>query len=111
MRTMLCSALEREGFSVTAVTDGLELVEAVKSMAERSTVPALIVTDIQMPGCTGLVALSKTRKLISSVPVLFITAFGDEYAHTQAKNLSAAILDKPFDIYQFRTLVADLVRA
>jgi len=110
MRTMLCGALEREGFRVTSVTDGLELVEAVKSSTARSESPHLIVSDVQMPGCTGLTALARLRKLDLRMPALLITAFGDEMTHDQAKSLGASILDKPFDIYQFRTLVLDLVR-
>jgi CheY-like chemotaxis protein len=110
MRTMLCGALEREGFRVTSVTDGLELVEAVKSSVDRSESPHLIVSDVQMPGCTGLTALARLRKLNLRTPALLITAFGDEMTHDQAKSLGASILDKPFDIYQFRTLVLELVR-
>src|SRR5262249_49504342 len=99
----------REGFDVETVEDGLELIEMVReSMASEP--PDLIVSDVQMPRCTGLAALAALRKLELKIPVLLITAFGYEDTHDQAIRLGAAIMDKPFDIYKFRTIAAELVR-
>lgn len=110
MRELLTGALQREGFVVTAVTDGVELVEAIRTMVAGSGEPDLVVSDVQMPRCTGITALTTLRKMSFSAPVLLITAFGDEDTHAQAIRLGASILDKPFDIYKFRTIAANLVR-
>lgn len=106
MRAMLTSALEREHFDVIAVSDGLELLDQVRGLHERALDPQLIISDIHMPRCSGLTALSALRRMNLQMPVLLITAFGDDDTHAQAKSLGATILDKPFDLARFRTLAA-----
>lgn len=107
LRTLLVGALEREGFAVKAVRDGLELVALISSGSPR---PDLIVSDVQMPRLTGLGALAELRRRGVTTPALLITAFGDDDTHGAAMRLGAVIIDKPFDIYKFRTLAAVLVR-
>ncbi|MCK6545765.1 response regulator [Myxococcota bacterium] len=106
LRALLTGALEREGFAVQAVRDGLELVELVSSAPK---LPELIVSDVQMPRLTGLAALAELRRRGVETPALLITAFGDDETHAAAMRLGAVIIDKPFDIYKFRTLAAVLV--
>ena len=108
MRQLLVGALEREGFVVTAVEDGLQLLEEVRRLSEGARDPHLIVSDIHMPHCSGLMALTTLRRMNLQMPVLLITAFGDEDTHAQARSLGATLLDKPFDIHRFRSLAAGI---
>jgi DNA-binding response OmpR family regulator len=108
MRSMLASALEREGFEVVAVENGVQLLDEVRATRERETEPHLIVSDIHMPECSGLMALTTLRRMNFQMPVLLITAFGDEDTHAQARSLGATLLDKPFDLYRFRALAAGI---
>lgn len=100
MRAMVARALRREGYEVCEVQDGTELLER---LADRMLRPFwdvdLIVSDVRMPGKTGLDVLTGLRKSDWSMPVILITAFGEQAIHTEAKRLGAAkVLDKPFDL-------------
>jgi CheY-like chemotaxis protein len=58
----------------------------------------LILSDINMPGMTGLEMLPKVKKERPNVPVIMITAYGDEATRKKATELGAAgLLPKPID--------------
>ena len=64
----------------------------------------LILSDINMPGMTGLELLPKAKALRPDVPVIMITAYGD--ANTKRKALEGgaeALLTKPIDFAALRT--------
>ncbi len=63
----------------------------------------LILSDINMPGMSGLEMLPKVKALRPEVPVIMITAYGD--AETRRKALAggaAGLLTKPIDFSQLR---------
>jgi CheY-like chemotaxis protein len=63
----------------------------------------LILSDINMPGMTGLEMLPKVKQLRPEVPVIMITAYGD--AETKRKALASGasgLLTKPIDFIQLR---------
>ena len=64
----------------------------------------LILSDINMPGMSGLELLPKAKALRPDVPVIMITAYGD--AETKRKGLengAEAFLTKPIDFVVLRT--------
>jgi len=64
----------------------------------------LILSDINMPGMTGLELLPKAKALRPDVPVIMITAYGD--ADTKRKALESgaeALLTKPIDFGTLRS--------
>jgi len=59
----------------------------------------LIVSDIRMPGWSGLDVLAGLKHADVRIPMVLITAFGDDETHRQASHLGAvAVVDKPFDM-------------
>jgi CheY-like chemotaxis protein len=63
----------------------------------------LILSDINMPGMTGLEMLPKVKAARPTVPVIMITAYGDEATKRQATELGAAgLLTKPIDFELLR---------
>jgi CheY-like chemotaxis protein len=63
----------------------------------------LILSDINMPGMTGLEMLPKVRELRPHVPVIMITAYGD--AETKRKAMeggASGLLTKPIDFAVLR---------
>jgi FixJ family two-component response regulator len=59
---------------------------------------ACLITDIQMPGMSGLELQSKLAEEHSRIPIIFITAYGDARMQTQAMRAGAiGFLGKPFD--------------
>ena len=58
----------------------------------------LILSDINMPGMSGLEMLPKVREARPNVPVVMITAYGDDATRKRAIELGAAgLLAKPID--------------
>lgn len=63
----------------------------------------LILSDINMPGMSGLELLSKAKAIRPDVPIIMITAYGD--AETRRRALdggAAALLTKPIDFGTLR---------
>ena len=64
----------------------------------------LILSDINMPGMTGLELLPKAKALRPDVPVIMITAYGDAETKRKAlENGAEALLTKPIDFSLLRT--------
>ena len=78
-----------------------EGLERVKAIPDPSLI--LILSDINMPGMTGLELLPKVRAERPNVPVIMITAYGE--AETTRKALehgAAGLLTKPIDFSVLR---------
>jgi DNA-binding response OmpR family regulator len=69
----------------------------------------LIVSDIHMPTCSGLQILRGLRDAQWSVPVILMTAFGDDDTRAEAELLGAILFDKPFSIGDRRAALSRLV--
>ncbi|MCG8423923.1 MAG: response regulator [Proteobacteria bacterium] len=109
MRTMLATALEKSGFHVDQSRNGEELIERLCTAGGCHEFPAVIVSDVVMPGMSGLDALAIIRLIAPQLPVVLLTAFGDRRTHQRAIQLGAgAILDKPFDLRRLNDLVGEL---
>lgn len=63
----------------------------------------MILSDINMPGMTGLEMLPRVRELRPDVPVIMITAYGDvETRRKAAERGAAGLLTKPIDFTALR---------
>jgi len=113
MRSMLAESLRRDGYQVVEAADGRALEALIRSSfhATPQGEPVdLIVTDVRMPGCSGLSVLEAVREAHWAIPVIVITAYGDEATHDEARQLGAvAVFDKPFDLDDLRTAVLNTV--
>lgn len=110
MRRLLATALRREHCEVIEARTGLQLSEQI-TLANTDSARALdlIISDIRMPGRSGLDVLGTLRRSDSHTPVILITGFGDPETHAQAYQLGAlAVFNKPFDLDDLRTLVVSL---
>jgi CheY-like chemotaxis protein len=97
---MLAASLRRDRHDLIEVENGLQLLELVSDRLRKDeSLPDVIVSDVRMPGQTGLEVLASLRRADATIPVILITAFGDPELHAEARRLGvAAIFDKPFDI-------------
>jgi DNA-binding NtrC family response regulator len=81
-----------EGYQVVTALGGEEALEIIGR--ER---PDLVVTDIRMPGTTGLEVLSRTREVDPEIPVILMTAQASLQSAVRAVNEGAFYyLQKPF---------------
>jgi DNA-binding response OmpR family regulator len=114
MRVLLASALRRAGYAVEAVDDGSELLDQLSDalLARRQVLPDMIISDIRMPGWSGIDVLASLRQSDWSMPVILITAFGDAKIHARAEQLGAAtLLDKPFDVDELLRVAGSILPA
>ena len=64
----------------------------------------LILSDINMPGMSGLELLPKAKSIRPDVPIIMITAYGDPQTKLQALEGGAeALLTKPIDFTALRS--------
>ena len=101
MRRILASGLRKSGFGVSEFADGTTLYEfLIKAVlgSALSGVADAVVSDVRMPGASGLRILHGLRSLDDETPVVLITAFGDGATHAEAARLGASVLDKPFSL-------------
>lgn len=112
MRHVLARSLRTQGYRVLELKDGQELLDRILDdpMAEGHVEPDLIISDIRMPGWTGLEVLESLRDSDWATPVILITAFGDKETHAEARRLGAAVVfDKPFDIDDLLVSVGNIL--
>ncbi|HTS41172.1 MAG TPA: response regulator FixJ [Xanthobacteraceae bacterium] len=88
------------GFLLRAAKIEVQLFEAAAPFLEA--LPKLgtgcIITDVRMPGMTGIELLKRLRQLNVALPVIVITGHGDIALAVEAmKNGAADFLEKPFD--------------
>ena len=72
IRNFVCSTLQRKGYSTLGASNGNE---ALKILNERSGNVNLVLTDYNMPDCTGFDLLKKIKDnpATSNIPVIFLT--------------------------------------
>ncbi|WP_322995054.1 nitrogen regulation protein NR(I) [Castellaniella sp.] len=109
MRWVLEKALDKSGWPVRCFTDGHALVRAIEdlSSAEDSQAPAVLVSDVRMPGLDGFQVLSRVKASLPTLPVILMTAYTD--LDTTVAAFSQGVFDylaKPFDIQAALALIA-----
>ena len=93
MRDSVCETLRRAGFGVIASPDPTNAAELV-----RSKRPDLMVTDLRMPGMTGVELLERALEIDADLPVIVMTAFGTiETAVDAMKRGAYDYVTKPFE--------------
>ena len=117
MRRLLAEAFREEGYGVRECTNGFKLLERLgNKLVAREVLHYdaeefdLIISDIRMPGVTGLSVLEGIHMFEGFPPMILITAFGDEETHARAAELGAtAVFDKPFEIEDLLAKVREVL--
>ena len=105
MRALLKDVLEEEGFQADSASNGLAGLQKLREGRFD-----LVITDIHMPGLTGLDILPGIKKLQPSVPVIVITAFGSSGVYRRSIQRGAsAYLEKPIRIDRLKALIHEMV--
>ncbi|HEU4404461.1 MAG TPA: response regulator [Polyangiaceae bacterium] len=109
-RALFALACEREGFDVLEASNGHELVELLRTQHDRGWLPevVLVISDIMMPGLTGLDAREALARDGVEVPFLFVSAASDPETRSRALVLpSLGLLEKPFEIETLRRFLRE----
>ena len=93
--------LRAQRFMMDFASSAADALERIASTIEQSLI--LILSDINMPGMTGLEMLPKVKEMRPNVPVIMITAYGDPETKRKAIASGATgLLTKPIDFTVLR---------
>jgi len=103
MRRFLGQALRKSGYEVVECPDGMAMLTHLADfLLPEELGPEtfdLIISDIRMPGISGMEVLEGKPKQRDFPPMILITAFGDAETYARAMTFgAAAMFYKPFDI-------------
>ena len=112
MRRMLAQLLRRDGYEVVECPDGVRLLDHLSTFLGRTKLKEfdLVISDIRMPGLTGLEVIGGLHQMRGFPPTILMTAFGDPETHAQARQIGVvAMFDKPFDTFDLLAKVRETV--
>ncbi len=97
--------LEQEGYHIATAKDGQEALEMV-----AQEMPDLIILDVMMPRLDGITVAIRIRQF-SSVPIIMLTALGEEQDRVRGLNLGADdYVVKPFSATELVARVKAVLR-
>ena len=76
IRFVLEKALLRDGLPTRSFTNPREVLQALEAAGDEGG-PQVLVSDIRMPGGSGLDLLGKVKEKLPGLPVIIMTAFSD----------------------------------
>ena len=101
MRDFLKILLVKEGYEVIVAGDGEQALAAL----DKNRID-LVVSDIRMPGISGLELLAKIKDESEDIPVIMITAFASPNDAVQAmKNGAYNYISKPFNVEEIKSVI------
>ena len=93
--------LRAQRFAMDFASSATDALTRIAAPIEQSLI--LILSDINMPGMTGLEMLPKVKEIRPDVPVIMITAYGDPDTRRKAiENGASGLLTKPIDFALLR---------
>ena len=98
---MLRKALERSGYTVEEAPDGNSAIDKVRNRRYL-----LVLTDLKLPGNSGIDVLREARRVEPTLPVILVTAYGSvEEAVTAMKEGAFDFIQKPVDLDHLKLLL------
>lgn len=105
MRFALSESLASCGYETEAVENGCEALHVFKKKKFD-----LVLTDMRMPGMTGIDVLRGVKKLSPCIPVILVTAYGTVNTAVEAmKEGAAEFIMKPFSLDDLETIVKNVL--
>lgn len=100
--------LESRGYDIRLARS---LFEARGAMKDEAGPPDAIMLDIHLPDGSGIEFLRelRDRPATAEIPVMILTAEGEERVLAEARQMGAKTITKPFSPSKLRTLVATLL--
>jgi CheY-like chemotaxis protein len=94
--------LRADRFTMEFAQSAPSALQSLTEAGDRSLI--LILSDINMPGMSGLELLLKAKAMRPEVPIIMITAYGDAETKRKAlENGAEALLTKPIDFGTLRS--------
>jgi CheY-like chemotaxis protein len=104
VRNLLANLLAKAGFSVLSAADGKEALELIRGYPEPIS---LVITDVIMPGMSGLELCEQIIKELPHIRVLIIS--GNTGGQVQDGSRRLPFLHKPFAADRFKQKVREVL--
>jgi two-component system cell cycle sensor histidine kinase/response regulator CckA len=104
LRMSVARGLERQGWRVRQAADG---AAALQRLARER--PAVLISDIRMPGLDGIGLTAAARELHPGLPVLLTSGYADEAARAAVPGLGVGFLPKPYTVKTLGERIRELV--
>jgi DNA-binding NtrC family response regulator len=89
--------LMSQGYEVFTAGSAEDALRIIQSTMEINEPPDLLLTDMRMPGMSGLELIQFARELIPDIRTIIMTAYGDDHVRTKIRKLSkCGYVEKPF---------------
>ena len=112
VRQLVAVALRGLGYDIVEARSGAELLDELGDgllSVDAAARPDVIISDIRMPGLTGMEILAGLRQAGWSTPIVLMTAYADLQTREEAERLGVdALFAKPFDIDDLVTVVVNM---
>jgi len=102
--SMMKNYFEYLGYDIVTASDGMEALKMLKSGNYD-----LVITDIVMPYVSGLGIISLIKEKSPNLPVIAITAHGENPERLAAEKQADVVLRKPFEMEELRDHVERLL--
>lgn len=100
-RTTLSLIFKKAGYKVTAAENGKKTLEILLKTQKMNKPADILVTDIQMPGMTGIELIDELKKKQIEIPILVITGFGNKDMVIQLMRKGCNdFIEKPFEPHE-----------
>lgn len=97
---------DQKKYEIIVANDGNKALEIMESVPIE-----LVITDIRMPGMSGLDLLDEIRKKHPKTKVIIMTAYGNPEVQKEANERGCLhYLEKPFKIEDLRSLILDAIK-
>ena len=114
VRQLVAVAFRGLGYEIIEARSGAELLDEIGDGLldeDEARRPDVIISDIRMPGLTGLEILAGLRQANWNTAIVIMTAFPSRETREEAERLGAdAFFAKPFDIDDLMTAVINMTR-
>lgn len=110
-RLLLLSHLRDAGHHPVELEDGGELEDYLElTLANTAAMPDLILTDLRMPGASGLEVVARARQHGLRCPIVLLTAFPAPEVYEEADRIGQiTVLGKPIEFERITQCVTELV--
>ncbi len=102
--------LKRKSIDVDTAEDGKSAYKKIIDRYQNNKFYDLIITDMRMPGLSGIELISKVREAGINTPVLAITGFGNMNMEVDLMRAGCKdYLDKPFSVNEFIDCISKIL--
>ncbi len=109
VRELVVEILTQMGYSVTAHADPAGAIAALQTLPEADR-PDLLISDVVMPGMSGIEMVETIEELIGPMPVLFMSGYTDDALARRGLNeQKREIVSKPFSTFDLCNRVRTLL--